>query len=78
MYTQYSYFLNDFKHETSTPERPQGHSEAEAFMKPQGKPVTTGHAENRNWVQELSRFLFIELSNYPTFINEHPAGSTSI
>ena len=45
------------KHETSTPDWPQGNSEAEAFMKPLGKAVKTARAENRNWVQELSRFL---------------------
>ena len=45
------------KHETSTPEWPQGNSEAEAFMKPLGKAIRTARAENRNWVQELSRFL---------------------
>ena len=45
------------KHETSTPDWPQGNSEAEAFMKPLGKAIRAARAENRNWVQELSRFL---------------------
>ena len=45
------------KHETSTPDWPQGNSEAEAFMKPLGKAIRTARAENRNWVQEISRFL---------------------
>lgn len=45
------------KHETSTPEWPQGNAEAEAFMKPLGKAIKTARAEHRNWVQELSRFL---------------------
>ena len=36
---------------------PQGNSEAEAFMKPLGKAIRTARAENRNWVQEISRFL---------------------
>ncbi len=45
------------KHETSTSDWPQGNSEAEACMKPLGKAIKTARAENRNWVQELSRFL---------------------
>ena len=36
------------KHETSTPDWPQGNSEAEAFMKPLGKAIRTARAENRN------------------------------
>ncbi|CAB4005816.1 uncharacterized protein K02A2.6-like [Paramuricea clavata] len=44
-------------HETWTPEWPQGNSVAEAFMKSLGKAIRTARAENRNWVQELSRFL---------------------
>jgi hypothetical protein len=46
----------DVTHEISRPEWPQGNSVAEAFMKPLGKAIRTARAENRNWVQELSRF----------------------
>jgi hypothetical protein len=60
-------------HETSTPECPQGNSVAEAFMKPLGKAIRTARAENRNWVQELSRFLFFILSYRTT-----PHSSTNI
>ena len=45
------------KHETSTPEWPQGNLEAEAFMKTLGKAIKTAHSEHRNCVQELARFL---------------------
>ena len=45
------------EHETSTPEWPQGNSEAEAFMEPLAKAIKTARSEHRNWVQELSRFI---------------------
>ena len=45
------------EHETSTPEWPQGNSEADAFMKPLAKAIKTTRSEYCNWVQELSRFL---------------------
>ena len=42
------------EHETSTPEWPQGNSEAEAFMKPLANAIKTARSEHRNWVRNSS------------------------
>ena len=45
------------KHDMSTPEWPQGNSEAEAFTKPLGQAIKNAHSKHRNCVEELARFL---------------------
>ena len=59
-----TYLTNQgIKHETSTPDCPQGNSEAETFVKPLSKAIRTAEVENRNWVQALSN---VVLSYRPT------------
>ena len=43
----------------STPLWPQGNTQAESFMKPLGKRITTTTVENKFWKQELQRFLLM-------------------
>ena len=43
----------------STPLWPQGNAQAESFMKPLGKLITTTTVENKFWKQELQRFLLM-------------------
>ena len=42
---------------TITPLWPQGNAVVERFMKPIGKLLKTAEIENKNWKQELQRFL---------------------
>ena len=43
----------------STPLWLQGNVQAESFMKPLGKLITTTTVENKFWKQELQRFLLM-------------------
>ncbi|XP_065066071.1 uncharacterized protein K02A2.6-like [Rhopilema esculentum] len=45
------------KFDPSTPLWPQGNSEVERFNQPLGKAIRAACIENRNWRQELQRFL---------------------
>lgn len=46
-----------FTHRKITPLWPQANSQAESFNKPMMKSIRAAHVENRNWKQEMHKFL---------------------
>ena len=50
---------NGITHRKITPLWPQANAEAETFMKPLTKCLQTAAIENKDWKQELQKFLFI-------------------
>ena len=53
---------NGIEHQRITPLWPQANSEAESFMKPLTKAIRSAHAEGKQWIKHLYKFLL----NYRT------------
>ena len=74
-----TYLTNQgIKHETSTPDWPQGNSEAETFVKPLSKAIRTAEVARKSQLGSSTFQLRIELSTHTTFLNEHLTCSASI